>query len=263
MKLYLENKSNKTAYITLCGESIVLPPKEKGFFDVKTQRVSLSAVSGDEYDYKTVSEKRGFTVYNKFIAVTSYEFDVTNDCEIRLYCENVSGPNLESYQRFYAETSEFSLPQPIYCVKNESAVRAKMGEDDSKAEKVLKKAEKYGKAFAVADKFDDILLWIFAVILGVVFFCVGSMIVPVIGGIVAVLLYVGAILLLNTVIKKIGKSMEKITEKVLDKTFSVLDKSTVANPCKEMPDMWKDDDSYFDNEYISAVFKHSLRREQL
>lgn len=262
MKIHLVNKSKKTAHVTLCGGSIVLPKGNEGFFDVP-QRVNLSVVSEDEYDYKTVSEKRGFTVYNKFVAVTCYEFELLSDCEIRLYCENVSGANLESYQRFYADTDAFSLPEPKYCVKNESAVRAKFQQDNVKGEKVLEKAEKIGKVFNVADSFDDILLWGFTVLLGVIFFAVGFMIAPVIGGIIAVALYVGGILLINAVINRIGKSMTKITEKVLDKGFAAFDKSTVTNPCKGMPNLWENDESYFENEYISAVFKYSLRREQL
>lgn len=263
MKLYLENKSGKTVFISLCGESIALKSHQSDTFSVSSQRVTMSLVSEDEYDYLTVSEKRGITVYNEFVAVTCYEFDLLEDKEIRLYCEKASGSVLESYQRVYADMKDGTLPEPRYCIKNESSVRAKMQDDDHKAEKFFNSVEKYDKFFYGESIFDSIVAWILLVLFGALFFAVGFMIAPVIGGIIAVLLYVGAIIIISAVIKRMGKSMEKITEKALDKVFGIFDKSTVTNPCQGMPDIWKDDNSYFDNEYISAVFKYSLRREQL
>lgn len=258
MKIYFKNQSSKKIIMTLNGLSYCLPPKSSEIYSIFGSEVNLKLTTDEEYSYETLSEKRGMTAYHRFITEAKYEFLLEKDTQIILEVEASRGNNLDSYQRVIAIAEGFSLPEATYSVKNERDVKEKLSQNEKKLGDYDKKLYKFGKVLNVADKLDDIftgiccvilaLICIGAVIFGLITFTVPTIIILLVLGVVGVIVYK----VLKRFVGFAGSSFEKLLDKHGDKLF----------PCPDMPsDLFKDDSSYFENEYISAVFKFSTKKK--
>lgn len=257
MKIYLKNQSDKRLIITLNGIVHFLPSKDSEIYEAE-ENVRLVLTTDDEYSYETFSEKRGMTVFHRFITQATYDFVLEKDAQLILETEIAKGNNLESYQRVVAKTIDFTLPKAVYSVKNEKEVKEKLSCDEKKLDDFDKKTKSLGKALTVADKLDDIftviccvflaLVFIAIIVLGLITFTVPTIIILIVLLLLGVITYRS----IKKLIPFVSKTFEKLLDRHGDKVF----------PCPDMPDgLYKDSDSYFSGEYIDAVFKYSTKRK--
>lgn len=257
MKIYFKNQSDKRIILNLNGIVHFLLANTDEIYEAEKD-VKLTLTTDEEYSYKTFSEKRGMTAYHRFITLATYEFVLYEDAQIVLQTETVRGNNLESYQRVVAKSNDLALPEATYSVKNEKAVREKLSCDEEKLDAFEKKTKHLGKALNIADKLDDIfatlcfaflvLIFIAVIVLGLITFTVPTIIILII------LLVIGTVCykLIKRFIPRLGKALEGLIDRHSDNII----------PCPDMPNgLYKDDDSYFDSEYIAAVFKYSTKRK--
>lgn len=269
MQIFLENKADKTVRINLNGQSAVLKKAESDFRKLSSNRVSLNLCADEDYSTDPLSEKTGFSFFHHFVTVSQYDFTLTQDTAIELHQQTVHGDHEETYLRIIPSSDSFTFPEPIYTVKNEAEVRQKMAD----AKKKEKKAE---RNFTILDKLSDLQMN-----LGYALAVIALVGIAILGFVAlwqnfspktAVTLY--AILgFIVFVIKKLFDKIAKKVQKGTDKLFEKMDKSKKLNdafqklddrltPCGGKADeFYKDDNSYFNPEYISAVFTHSQRRK--
>lgn len=110
----------------------------------------------------------------------------------------------------------------------------------------------------MADKLDDIICVICCVILALI--CVGI----IIGGLIAFTVPTIIILFVLSLIGIIGyKAIKKLIALIAKNFENILNKhGDKLLPCPDMPDgLFKSDESYFESDYISAVFKYSTKRK--
>ncbi|MBQ7296206.1 MAG: hypothetical protein IJW86_08475 [Clostridia bacterium] len=262
MNIYFRNQSDKRIILTLNGIVYFLPSGADDILQIDGTKVKMSLTTEDEYSFETFSEKRGMTLYHRFITVAHYSFELKRDSEISLKVETVRGNNLESYQRVVATLKGGFLPEAYYTVKDEDSVRNKLRYDEQKLDKFDKKTEKWSKVLGVGMWLDDAFTVICGIFLGLILLgiLIGLLITFPIPTIIvlSVILVVGA--LSWKIIKKVFNFAFKSFDKLLDRHGEKIGESIA--PCNDMPEgIFKDDNSYFDNEYISAVFKHSTRRK--
>lgn len=262
MNIYFKNQSDKKIVITLNGLAYFLPSGADDILQINSTEVNMSLATEDEYSFETFSQKRGMTLYHRFITVAHYDFQLYKDSEISLKVETVSGNNLESYQRVVPSLKGGFLPEAYYSVKDEVVVRSKLRDDEQKLDKFEKKTEKWSRVLGAGMWIDDAFAVIGGIFLGIILLgtIIGLLIAFPIPTIIvlSVLLVVGAFGCKT--IKKVFYFAFKGFDKLLNRYGEKIGESIA--PCNDMPeDIFKDDNSYFDNEYISAVFKHSTKRK--
>lgn len=257
MKIYFKNNSDKKIIIILNGLAYLLKENSSEIYEAEND-IRLILTTNEEYSYETFSEKRGMTAYHRFITQASYDFVLEKDAQIVLDVETARGNNLESYQRVVPKSFDVNLPKAIYLVKNENEVRKKLTCDEKKLDSFEKKNRKLGKVLTVADKLDDIICVICCVILALIFagviicgliaFTVPTIIILLVISVVCLICYKA----IKRLIPFLGKTFERLLDRHVDKLF----------PCSDMPEgLFKGDESYFDSDYISAVFKYSTKRK--
>lgn len=268
MQIFLENKSDKTIIINLNGQSAVLKKAGSDFFSLSSNKVSMNLCADEDYGTDPVSEKTGFSFFHHFITVSQYDFTLTEDTAIMLCQETVHGDHEETYLRIVPSSDSFSFPQPIYTVKNEVAVRERM----NTAKKKEKKAE---RNINILDKLASLQMN-----LGYALATIALIGIAILGFVAlwqnfspktAVTLYAifGFIVfaikkLFDQIAKKVQKGTDKLFEKMdksqkLNDAFQKLDDK--LNPCGGKADeFYKNENSYFSPDYISAVFTHSQGR---
>lgn len=267
MHIFLENKSNKTLLIILNGQNITLNPFSKDLFTVIGSRISLSLTTEDSSTSEKNAEKLGYYCFHRFVTVAQYDFIAENDFALELYVETKRGDHCEAYQRVSPYCKSFTLPEPIYTLKDEQEVRQKFEAN----ERLEKKAERRAGIFEKLDRADDVISTVLMalLVLGVaggifgfvwVNFSLKAAIITV--AVISLIIY-----LILTVIKKfvnrIGKTADKLLdsklfEKAVDKASEKFEENYVY--CKGMPEeLFKDRNSFFDPIYISAVFKYSSK----
>lgn len=265
MQIILENKSSKALLINLNGQSVTLNPFGKDFFTVDSNRVSLNLTTEDNYTSEKNAEKLGYYCFHRFITVAQYDFTAENDFTLELYVETKKGDHFEAYQRVSPHCKNFVLPEPIYTLKNEAEVKEKFALN----EKLERKAERRASLFEKIDRADDIISSII-----ITLFIIGS--VALIVGFVwvnislkaavitlAVLVFIGWLIckIISKFINRVGKTADKFFEsklfnKAVDKANEKFEENYVY--CKDMPEgLFKDRSSFFDPNYISAVFRYS------
>lgn len=262
MNITFVNKSDKNIILTLNGIVYFLKTHSENIFQSDDCEMKLLLTTEDEYSSETASEKRGMTLYRRFITIAEYCFTLDKDSKILLTVETARGNNLESYQRVIPVTEYGHLSCVRYTVKNESEVRRKLKQDEDNFNRFDKKLGKTAKAISIGMRLDDIV----GVVCGILFVLILSGIVifsfkeyPTATAIVvAILLIIGVLSykLLKKLISLLTRGFEKLLDKHGDKLGDAL------APCTDMPmELFVDDNSYFDNTYISAVFNYSTRRK--
>lgn len=267
MRIFLENKSNKTLLINLNGQQISLHPFGSDFFSFEGNRVSMNLTTEDNYSSEKYGEKAGYYWCHRFVDESHYDFTLQDEIAVELYVETKKGDNLEAYQRVVPYSKDFTFPKPIYTLKNEGEIRGKFALN----EKVENKAVRRANFFIKMDNLETNVGWILSVILSI------ALTVIIFLGIwsnfslkAAVITYVvlGAIgYILHRIFKKlinrIGKTADKVFDsklfnKAIDKADEKFEEKFVY--CKGMPEeLYKDESSFFDHNYISAVFEYSTK----
>ncbi len=262
MNIYFKNQSDKKIILTLNGICYALPKMGDEIYFVDGNEVSLSLTTEDEYSFETFSEKRGMTLYHRFITVAHYDFIIEKDSEISLKTETAKGDRFESYQRVVASLKSDFLPEARYTVKNENLVKAKFAQDKKKLNEYENKMDKAGKVLNLGMKIDDIFANICLAVLAIII--VGAAVLAFIAFPVPTAIVVGILALICVLgwktLKKFFTLFTKILDRLFDKHADKID-DAITN-CKNMPEgLYKDESSYFDNEYISAVFKFSTKKK--
>lgn len=265
MHIFLENKSSKTLFINLNGQSIVLNPFGKNACGISGDRVSLNLTTEDSYTSEKNAQKLGYYCFHHFVTVAQYDFSIGNDLAIELYVETKKGDHFEAYQRVNPCCKDFTLPEPIYTLKDADEVKKKFAAN----ERLINKAEKRAEHIVRADRIGTVLSNLFVLLLSVgvtaiIFigiwsnFSLKAAIIT-----VAVLCLIGYIIctIIKKAINRIGKTADKFFDsKLFDKTVNMVNEKFEEKYvyCKDMPEgLFKDENSFFDPNYISAVFKYS------
>ena len=262
MNIKFKNESDKNIILTLNGIVHFLKAYSENNFQSDSNEIKLLLTTEDEYSSETASEKRGLTLFHRFITIAEYNFTIDKDSEISLTVESARGNNFDRYQRVIPTLNGRHLPTTRYSIKNESEVRQKLKQDEENLNRFDKKLEKTGKAISLGMMLDDII----AAVCGV-FFVLIMLVIAVFSfkqyptataAILSILVVVGVVgyKFLKKFISFITKIFEKFLNKHGDKIGDAL------SPCADMPmELFADDSSYFDNTYISAVFIYSTRRK--
>ncbi len=265
MHIFLENKSDKTLFIILNGQNIKLNPFGKDFFTVIGSRIALSLTTEDSSTSEKNAEKLGYYCFNRFVTVSQYDFITENDFALELYVETKRGDHCEAYQRVSPYCKDFTLPEPVYTLKDEQEVKEKFEANEKLEKKAEKRADLFAKIEKVEDAVGGILFYLimFCLVAGVfafiwVNFSLKAAIIT-----LAVLTLIGYIAykIISKILKRIGKTADKLFgsklfNKAIDKADEMLEEKFVY--CKDMPEeLFKDRSSFLDPNYISAVFKYS------
>ena len=265
MHIFLENKSNKTLFINLNGQSLVLNPFGKNFFTVSEKRVSLCLTTDDSYSSEKHAEKMGYYCFHRFITVSQYDFTAEKDFSLELYVETKKGDHGEAYQRVSPFCKDFILPEPIYTLKDEQEVKEKFAVN----EKLENKAERRAEHIVRADRIGTVISNIFVSLLtvgvaAIIFIGIWSnfsLKAAVITLAVSILVGYTVCSIIKKLINRVGKTADKFFDsKLFDKTMDKANEKFEENfvYCKDMPEgLFKDRSSFLDPNYISAVFKYS------
>ena len=265
MHIFLENKSDKTLFIILNGQNIKLNPFGKDFFTVTGNHVSLNLTSEDQYTSNKYAEKTGYYCFHRFVTVAQYDFTTESDLAIELYVETKRGDHCEAYQRVSPYCKDFTLPEPVYTLKDEQEVKEKFEAN----EKLEKKAEKRAEHIVIFDRIGTVISNIFVSLLtvgvaAIIFIAIWSNF-SLKAAIITFAVIALIIWLISSAIKKlvnrVGKTADKffdskLFDKTMDKANEKFEEKYVY--CKDMPEeLFKDRSSFLDPNYISAVFKYS------
>ena len=261
MHLFLKNKSNKTLLINLNGQSIILNPFGKDIFNINGNRVSLSLTTEDNYSSEKYAKKLGYYCFHRFVTVSQYDFTLENDLAVELYVETKKGDHFEAYQRVAPYCEDFAFPEPIYTLKDENEVKGKFHLN----QKLERKAERLNGYFAFREILDNIILISLALgISALIFLAVWSnfsLKAAIITLAVIFFIFWLIFKIIEKFINRVGKTADKffgskLFNKAMDKANEKIEEKFVY--CKDMPEeLYKDENSFFDPNYIGAVFKYS------
>lgn len=263
MKISFENKSDKVVLINLNSQQEKLSPLSSDIFTLEGSRVSMNLTTEDNYSSEKFSTKMGYCLGHRFVTKSLYDFTSPDELHIELSVERKKGDHFDSYQRVIPYCKDFSLPEPIYTLKNEDEVNSILDSNKSFEDK----AEKTGELYLKLDKADtvisNIVFWVLSLGISAVIFVAFWQIFSLKAAIITVALLALISQLIYRIIKKlidgVGKTADKVlSSKVFDKAMDKVNDKFVY--CKNMPeDLYKDESSYFDSNYISAVFRYSTK----
>lgn len=258
MNIKFKNESDKNIILTVNGIVHFLMPHSENTLQ-SNHEIRLSLTTEDDYSSETASEKRGLTLFHRFITVADYNFTLDKDSEISLRVETARGNNLDSYQRVIPSLKGGFLPEARYTVKNEATVRQKLEQDKNNLNRFDKKLGKFSKVLGVGLWLEDAFTVIGVILLALILLWIIILSFKQYPTVTAIVL---------SVILIIGFISWKTIKKVFNFAFRRFDKilnkhgDKVFVPGGNIPsDLYKDDNSYFDNEYISAVFRYSTKRK--
>lgn len=257
MQIFLKNESNKSIIVNIGQRVYNLIPQEGKYAETQEETVSLKVTADELYRSETVKGRLGLSYFHRFIVKADYTVTLKDNCTIRFYSETAHGNNLESYTRVYPFCSDCIFSAPFYTVNNEREARENIAKSDKNEVILLQGAGVAGKLFKAKNTFDDIIT---ALILGAVALVI-FVLIWIFKDFKAAITAYGAVaffgflmwkLILERVLKKTKQKAKRKTEEKVEKIFL---------PCDNMPEgIFKGKDSYFDHDYINAVFVHSKKR---
>ena len=261
MNIKFRNESDKNIILILNGIVRFLKPHSENILQSNNE-ICLSLTTEDEYSYETASEKRGLTLFHRFITIADYNFILDKDSEISLTVESARGNNFDSYQRVIPTLYGGRLPIARYSIKNESSVRHKLKFDEDNLNRFDNKLDKTNKVINLGMKLDDVIAAVCGVFFAIILLVIAIFSFkeyPTATAIILSILFVVGVVgykILKKFINFITKTFEKFLDRHGDKIGDAI------APCTNMPmDLFENDNSYFDNEYISAVFRYSTKRK--
>lgn len=257
MQIFLKNESNKSIIINIDQHIYTLIPQEGKYAETEECTVKLSVTADERYRTQAIKGRLGLSYFHRFIVTADYTVTPKNNSTVRFYAETAHGNNLESYTRIYPFCSDCVFSAPFYTVNNEQTVRENIAKSDKNEVIILQGAGLAGKLFKAKNTFDDIIT---ALILGAIALVVFVLLwvfkdfktAAMIYGGGAVFTFLMWKLILERLFKKIKAKAKNKAEKKVEKIFL---------PCNNMPEgIFKSKDSYFSNDYITAVFNNSTKR---
>lgn len=267
MKISLENKSDKILIISLNGKQETLTPFSSDIYTLDGSRVSMNLTTDDNYSSEKLSTKLGYCLGHRFVTKSLYDFTAPDELHIELSVERKKGDHFDSYQRVVPYCKDFTLPEPIYTLKNEDEVNSILDSNKAFEDKAEKKGMLYSKLDAAETVIGNIVFWALSLGISAVIFVALWQIFSLKTAIITIAVLALISQLIYRIIKKIidatGKAAEKVLssktfDKAMDKVNEKFEESFVY--CKDMPEgIYKDESSYFDSNYISAVFRYSTK----
>lgn len=248
MHIILENKSNKTLLINLNGQNLKLNPFGKDFFTVDSNRISLNLTTDDSYTSDKNAEKVGYYCFHRFITVSQYNFTAEGDLTLELYVETKKGDHFEAYQRVSPYCKDFTLPEPIYTLKDEAQIKENFKGNNKLENKAEKQATVLGAIISMNTIVSDVLVVVGSLALAVLVFLAirqnFSLKAAIITYVILAIIGYSAYKILKKFLDGVGKTADKVFgsklfNKAVDKADEKFEEKYVY--CKDMPEeLFKD-----------------------
>ena len=257
VQIFLKNESDKRIIIELDKISYTVAPNAGVYVRLEKESAELSVCADAEYRSDPVTGKLGLSYFHRFVVNSTYTATPKGDCTIRFYAETAHGNNFESYTRIYPFSDLCEFSAPFYTVKGERKIKEKIARSDKNETVILQGAGIAGKLFKAKNTFDDIVAGLIVGLIALVAFVLiwifkDFRTAASIYGMIAVIGFLLWKLILERALKKAKAKAKKKAENKIEKMFL---------PCEDMPEgIFKGKGSYFDHEYINAVFRHSSKR---
>lgn len=232
MKISFINKSDKPVYITM-GENSITADKSQTKVLEADNSVSTFTLQVDEGSYVTyILAKFGVVLRRHFKLKSEYSVSGDGDITVTLKTEKKKGRFMDEYERVVPSSAQGTLSLVSYSVPDEARLKKELESANKRADNTIKIFDVFdilGNAFT-AILFLLIpfgVIWIFADVQLAAKVC-GMAFIPIFG----------LIIYLNRVFDKLKRRLWK-----------------TAKSKRLQNEIFKDYNSYFDNEYISSVFK--------
>lgn len=232
MKISFINKSGKPVYITMGENSITIDKSQTKVLETDNS-VSTFTLQVDEGSYVTyILAKFGVVLRRHFKLKSEYSVSGDSDITVTLKTEKKKGRFMDEYERVVPSSAQGILSLATYSVPDEARLKKELESANKRADNTIKIFDVFdilGNAFT-AILFLLIpfgIIWIFADIQLAAKVC-GMAFIPIFG----------LIIYLNRVFDKLKRRLWK-----------------TAKSKRLQNEIFKDYNSYFDNEYISSVFK--------
>lgn len=257
MKIFLKNESEMSIIIQLDNTHLTLIPDSGKYVEAENTKTVLTVYADEKYRTEPVTGKLGLSYFHRFIVKSAYDVTFTDNCTVRFYKETAHGNNLESYTRIYPYSTGCTFSEPRYSVRDEAQIKEKIARSDKNEAVILQGAGFAGKLFKAKNTFDDIVT---GAILGTVALIIFILIwifkdfrtAAIAYASVAVFGFLMWKIFIEKALKKAKAKAKAKAEKSVEKMFL---------PCDNMPDgIFRGKESYFEHDYIEAVFKHSKKR---
>lgn len=257
MQIFFKNESDKTVILCIAKETYTLIPDAGKHIETDNTTCNFSVTANLNYRCEPMTGKLGLSYFHRFILTSEYTLAATDNCTVRLYSETAHGNNFESYNRIYPFSTDCKISLPVYTVNDENEIKEKIKKSDKNETAILQGAGVAGKLIKAKNIFDDIIT---VAILGIIAIIAFILIWIFRDFKTAVMIFAGVSvsglllwkLFLEKMINKAKAKAKKKAESTIEKIFL---------PCENMPEgIFRDKNSYFSNDYIAAVFKHSTKR---
>lgn len=232
MKISFINKSGKPVYITMGENSITIDKSQTKVLEADNS-VSTFTLQVDEGSYVTyILAKFGVVLRRHFKLKSEYSVSGDGDITVTLKTEKKKGRFMDEYERVVPSSAQGTLSLVSYSVPDEARLKKELEGANKRAYNTIKIFDVFdilGNAFT-AILFLLIpfgVIWIFADVQLAAKVC-GMAFIPIFG----------LIIYLNRVFDKLKRRLWK-----------------TAKSKRLQNEIFKDYNSYFDNEYISSVFK--------
>ena len=232
MKISFINKSGKPVYITTGENSITIDKSQTKILEADNSVRSFT-LQVDEGSYVTyILAKFGVVLRRHFKLKSEYSVSGDGDITVTLKTEKKKGRFMDEYERVVPSSAQGTLSLVSYSVPDEARLKKELESANKRADNTIKIFDVFdilGNAFT-AILFLLIpfgVIWIFADVQLAAKVC-GMAFIPIFG----------LIIYLNRVFDKLKRRLWK-----------------TAKSKRLQNEIFKDYNSYFDNEYISSVFK--------
>lgn len=232
MKISFTNKSDKPVYITMGENSITIDKSQTKVLETDNS-VRTFTLQVDEGSYVTyILAKFGVVLRRHFKLKSEYSVSGDGDITVTLKTEKKKGRFMDEYERVVPSSAQGTLSLVSYSVPDEARLKKELEGANKRADNTIKIFDVFdilGNAFT-AILFLLIpfgVIWIFADVQLAAKVC-GMAFIPIFG----------LIIYLNRVFDKLKRRLWK-----------------TAKSKRLQNEIFKDYNSYFDNEYISSVFK--------
>ncbi len=257
MQVTLKNESDERIEVCLGENKLFFFPGETKSISLEAGSTTLTVSAATKSRRDPVTGRLGLSYFHHFIVISTLTVTIEADSTIIFYSETAHGNNFESYTRIYPLSHNCRISPPFYTVKNEQEMKEQISKSDKNEAVILQGASVAGKLFKAKNTLDDII---------------AGLIIGAIALVIFILIWIfkdfntaastfASIAIFGFLLWKLflEKAIEKAKKKAQNKAGEKLGKMFLH--CENMPEgIFKSKDSYFDHEYINAVFVHSTKR---
>lgn len=241
MRISFCNSSDSNVTIAVSGQLICCSPKQTQVVMSEEGRINFEVSTNERSAIRTLSKIAGLTYKYDFITAASYESELSGDTRIVLYADKKDGKHLETYTRVIAVSETALLSAPRYRIKDEADIKKQIRTS-------LKRGSGVMGFLGVLNFLDDLVGWLciaFLVALAVGVFIFAESTLIKVGVAIAAAIIIGIVF----IISRVAAGFDKWIDKKLNK-----DKKEETVCISADVDLYKDEDSFFDADYISSVF---------